>query len=430
MIVLRRILLGIGTLALVQLSGWGQSSSLLGDAFILPGNANNYGGTVTVNVGGVSGFQGLFQFDLSTLPAGTTAASVSSASLRLFVNRVSAAGGVNVYAATSSWSESTVNGISAPLPGALVAGPISVTVPGSYLSIPVTGQVQAWLTGAPNNGFLIQASPSTTSVFFDSKESASTSHQAVLEVVLTPPAGANGAPGAQGPTGATGATGPVGATGPQGDTGATGTSGLAGAAGAVGPIGAPGPQGVTGAPGTTGLAGAAGAAGVTGPAGPQGSPGATGAAGTAGAAGAAGARGNTGPQGLPGVTGAAGVAGPQGLILNSFAISSVQPAGAVSSALTQAVILVNNTSPGNVNITLPSAGPGTTGKDIWIDGNDFSANGNSFSILAASGDDIIVHCTPQVPPVACNPFTTFGPIGYKMNLVSDGNHHWYPVSWH
>ena len=135
----RKVFLGICGLALSQAAVWAQSVPLVGDTYIQPGSAINVGGTVTVNVGGVTGFQGLFQFDLSTLPPGTTAASVSGASLRLFVNKVGSAGGINVYAATASWTELTVNGLpGGPAPGAFVAGPISVSVANSYISIPVT----------------------------------------------------------------------------------------------------------------------------------------------------------------------------------------------------------------------------------------------------------------------------------------------------
>jgi hypothetical protein len=207
----RRLLLGMGAVAWMQAAAaWAQTVPLVGDAYILPGSAGNTGGTVTVNVGGVSGFQGLFQFDLSKLPPGTTAANVSGAALRLYVNKVGTAGSINVNVATASWTESTVTGLSGVGIGQLVAGPINVAVAGSYLSIPITAQVQAWLTGAPNNGLIVTATPSTTSLFFDSKESTSTSQPAALEIVLTPPAGPNGATG---PAGAQGATAPAGAAG-------------------------------------------------------------------------------------------------------------------------------------------------------------------------------------------------------------------------
>ena len=265
----RRIFYGIAALTFLQPAVWSQTVPLIGDTFIQPGSGINVGGTVTVNVGGATGFQGLFQFDLSKLPTGTTAANVSSASLRLFVNKVGAAGPINIYTATTSWSELTVNGLpGAPLPGSLVAGPINVSVAGAYLYIPITGQVQSWLNGAPNNGLLIQAAQTTTSLFFDSKESTSTSHPAVVEVVLTAPAGASGAPGLPGLQGPAGPTGPNGPTGPKGDTGSAGSTGSGGPAGLRGPTGPIGPTGPGGSPGSTGSGGPVGLPGAIGPTGP------------------------------------------------------------------------------------------------------------------------------------------------------------------
>jgi hypothetical protein len=428
----QRIFFGIGALACFQAAVWSQSVPLVGDAYIQPGSGINVGGTVTVNVGGVTGFQGLFLFDLSKLPAGTTAGNVSSASLRLFVNKVGTAGAINVYTATASWSESTVNGLpGGPLPGTLVAGPINVSVAGSYLYIPITGQVQSWLNGAPNNGLLIQATASTTSLVFDSKESTSTSHPAVIEVVLTPPAGPAGVPGNAGAQGPAGPTGPNGPTGPKGDTGAAGSTGSGGPNGLVGPVGPTGPTGPAGAPGSTGAGGPTGLPGGIGPTGPIGPAGATGPTGFTGAVGPTGPQGPTGNQGLTGPPGPTGPTGPQGLILNSFAISPVQPPGAISGALTQSVILVNNTSPTPVSFTLPSAGPGTTGKDIWVDGNDFTAAGQTMNIFAASGDALIVKgvVVCSTPPAGLTCTNASFPINYRINVVSDGNHHWYAVQW-
>ena len=434
MSVSRRILWGIGVWAGLQAMAWAQTVPLVGDTYILPGSAGNAGAGASVSIGGAQGYQGLLAFDLTKLPAGTTAAGVTSAWLRLYVNKVGAAGSVNVYTATSAWSEGTVNGLpGGPLPGSLVAGPIGISTAGAFVSIPITGQVQAWLNGAPNNGLLIQASPSSTSLAFDSKENASTSHPAVIEVVLTPPAGATGPMGLQGPPGPAGPTGPVGATGPKGDTGAQGAQGLAGAAGTVGPTGLAGPVGTPGDPGAQGLAGAAGVQGTIGPAGPAGVAGAAGPPGGPGPVGTTGLRGPNGSQGPPGATGSVGVAGPQGVILNSFAISAVQPAGTISSGLTQSVILVNNTSAGVVNVTLPSAGAGTAGKDIWIDGNDFSNGGNSMTIFAGTGDELIIHnvvvCSSTPSGLQACTAGSFGPINYRIHVVSDGNHKWFAVQW-
>ncbi len=421
-VLIRRFLLGIGVLAALEATVWAQTLPLAGDAFIMPGSASNFGGTVNVNVGGVSGFQGLFQFDLSKLPPGTSAAAVSSASLRLYVNKIGAAGSVNVNVATASWTESTVTGLSGVGVGQLVAGPIAVSVAGSYISIPVTAQVQAWLSGAPNNGLIVTATASTASLFFDSKENTSTSQVAAIDVALTPPLGPTGAPGpagAQGPpgpTGAPGATGPVGDPGPQGSTGITGPVGLPGL---VGPAGPAGPTGPKGPPGITGPTGATGAVGPTGPVGP------TGAQGIAGAGGPPGATGPVGPTGNTGTTGAAGGVGPngpQGVILNNFTISTLQSPGALAASLTQNLVLVSN-PPAVATYTLPSAGPGTAGKELLIVPTNYSLSGsNDISLTAPATDPIIIGSATVCASGCTNPSFL---VSYFVQVVSDGNHHWY-----
>jgi hypothetical protein len=110
----------------------------------------------------------------------------------------------------------------------------------------------------------------------------------------------------------------------------------------------------------------------------------------------------------------------------------VQQTGTISGALPQSVILVNDASV--VNVTLPSAGPGTAGKDIWIDGSDFTSNSQSMAVFAASGDAIIIDnvvvCNSTPPAgLTCNGGYPSFPINYRINVVSDGNHHWYAVQW-
>jgi hypothetical protein len=471
----RRTLLGMGMLALVPAAAWCQSTvPLTADAFVIPGASNNFGSLITVDVGGASAYQGLLQFDLSLLPSATPASAVSSASLRLFVTRVGTAGSVDVYAASSTWQESTVNGLNNPSPGALIAGAVPVNVGNAYLSIPVTSQVQAWISGAANNGFLIVAHDSATSVFFDSKESATTSHPAVLEVDLlgtagavgaagvpgitgvtgptgatgaTGAAGAQGATGAQGaagaggttgPTGATGAqgangangaTGPAGATGSQGTTGPTGPTGSQGAAGAqgpTGPAGATGVVGVTGATGPQGAAGAQGAIGATGAAGAAGATGTAGAQGPAGAAGTAGAQGLQGPPGAAGTAGATGPTGPAGALTNAFSVSlnnatsnSSDTVIADSDTTHQNLTFVNSFPATNNVIRLPHATTAGTVIDISI--TNYSTNAGSF-LLKPQGTDVIF-----VANSSFNSTSSGLLVEYTAEFVSDGNHHWYVV---
>jgi hypothetical protein len=474
----RTALLGIGMLAALQMAAWADEVPLVGDAFFTPGNATNFGATPSVNIGGASGDQGLVQFDLTKLPPGTTASSVSGATLRLFV-RIGSPGSIDIYSAGTPWTEATVNGNPGfPTPVHLVAGGIGVSVTGTYVVVPVTSQVKNWLNGEPNDGFLIVANPSSTFVFVDSKESAGTSHSAGLEIDLagtpgtpgaqgpggaggptgpTGPAGPTGAQGAAGATGSTGQTGPTGSTGPVGATGATGATGLqgpTGSTGATGPVGATGitgPTGTTGATGATGpqgAQGAQGAPGVTGAKGPLGATGPVGATGPQGAAGAPGPQGITGgqgPQGQPGPqgpqgatgiqgpqgnTGPVGPTGPQGLINNTFTVlvdSSSPPGTAtISNTDTHNQIRFTNdpASDGSQDrkIVLPSAvGAGVAGKTILINLTNYNVNSGFLNVVPQGSDVIIINS------VTLNSSSAGVPLNYWGEFVADGSGHWYTV---
>lgn len=277
--------------------------------------AVNFGNSPFLEVGGTS--RAFVRFDLSSLPAGTGTAVGSRVNLVLWVNRVGAAGSILVSEANAAWSESAINSNAQPSAGVSV-GSISASAGNQFVYLDVTSSFQRWIaTPSSNQGFILSGA-GATDVFLDSKESVTTSHAPVLELIVAGPVGPTGATGSIGPIGATGATGPVGPVGAVGSTGAAGATGPAGpagpvgATGAVGPVGAVGPtgsvgpigpQGPTGAAGATGSAGAAGPAGATGAVGPPGPIGPQGPAGQAGLAGAAGSPGATGP---PGPQGAAG----------------------------------------------------------------------------------------------------------------------------
>lgn len=179
------------------------TAPLTGDTYINPGDGNNYGTLPGINIGGTTNADGLLTFDLTKLPSGTTGVDAVSATLRIFVDKVTTSGSINIYAANAPWSENTVNGSTQPVPGAgnPVQTGIPVTLANVFIDVDVTAQVKAWLNGSPNDGFIITGTGST-SIVLDSKENASTSHPAELQIVLL------------GPTGPTGSTGATGATGP------------------------------------------------------------------------------------------------------------------------------------------------------------------------------------------------------------------------
>jgi hypothetical protein len=285
-----RLGLGLATLAATTLPALAVDATLVADAHVnsaLP--SVNSGAISNLNVG--AGYTSLVQFDLGVLPAGTTSAQISRAVLRLYCNRVDAAGQVSVQPVDAAWGEYSMTYATLPPLGSAVQA-ISVSQAGSYVTVDVTAQVQGWIAApATNNGLALTAN--AAAVQFDSKENDLTGHAAVLDVTLA-------TVGPAGPAGATGAIGPVG---PAGSVGATGTVGPAGAAGPKGDTGAMGPAGVAGAQGAMGAQGPPGVAGAAGPQGLIGATGSTGPMGPTGATGAAGATGATGPMGLVGPAG-------------------------------------------------------------------------------------------------------------------------------
>ena len=186
--------------------------------------AVNSGAISNLNVGG--GYTALLQFDLSTLSAGTTAAQVTRATLRLYCNRMDTAGLVSLQPVNGAWGEYSVTYATLPTLGA-AAQVVQVSQAGAYVAVDVTALVQGWLSApATNNGVALTAG--TAAVQFDSKENDLTGHAAVLDVALASvgPSGPSGAVGPQGPAGVAGATGPAGPQGPQGIQGPAGASGL------------------------------------------------------------------------------------------------------------------------------------------------------------------------------------------------------------
>ncbi|MGA3049799.1 MAG: DNRLRE domain-containing protein [Terracidiphilus sp.] len=254
---------------------------VVGDAYVNSAHpTTNYGALSNLYVG--NGGTALIQFDLSSLPAGTTASQIGKATLGLYVNRINTSGLVNVQPVTGTWNESTVTFATIPTLGSTVAS-FTPAVAEQFIVIDVTSLVQGWVT-TPGSNLGVALSSASGNVVFDSKENDETSHVAHLDITVI----SQGATGATGATGAQGPQGIQGPQGPQGTQGATGAQGIQGIQGAIGPTGATGAQGIQGVTGVTGAQGIQGATGATGATGAIGATGATGAAGVTGATGATG----------------------------------------------------------------------------------------------------------------------------------------------
>ena len=299
-----KALLAAGSLLLPLLHA--ADGTLVGDTYFSAGVPGPNGATTTMIV--LNGSPGLVQFDLSAVPPGST---VSSAYLRVYVNKLTAAGALSFYQITSPWTENTATFSTAPTVAGSAFASMPVTVANSFVLVDVTSLVNGWLASPATNFGIEISGDSTISVQLDTKENTLTSHPAALDLTVVGPSGPAG------PSGAAGVTGPLG---PSGATGASGPSGAPGGSGPNGPsgaIGASGPSGVPGLPGTAGTTGPSGAAGPSGPIGASGAVGAIGPAGPSGAIGAAGPSGAKGLQGAAGPSGAGPVrseaGGPSGL---------------------------------------------------------------------------------------------------------------------
>ena len=93
-------------LCLAPLSAWSAEAVLTGDTYVSSSSPSSAYGTLPfLNVG--NGSSALVQFDLSSLPSGTTSASVTKANLILYVERLPASGALDLSSATSGWAELT-----------------------------------------------------------------------------------------------------------------------------------------------------------------------------------------------------------------------------------------------------------------------------------------------------------------------------------
>src|SRR5579884_2390535 len=122
---------------LAALPVWATDALLTADTSISVANAaNNYGALPSVAVG--NGSSALLRFDLSTLPAGSTAANIVQANLVLYASGVSTAGTVDAAVVNSAWSETGVTYTGAPSATAIAGAQAMVTQAGQYLVFDVT----------------------------------------------------------------------------------------------------------------------------------------------------------------------------------------------------------------------------------------------------------------------------------------------------
>ena len=131
-----------------------------------------------------AGTSSYVQLNLDAFPAN---AKIAKATLRLYVDAVTAPGTFDVYAVNGNWSEHALSANNAPSLGTSATGGQSVAISkasvNQFVLVDITALVQGWLDGTiANNGVALALTSSSGSFAFDSKESSG--HHPELEVVL------------------------------------------------------------------------------------------------------------------------------------------------------------------------------------------------------------------------------------------------------
>jgi trimeric autotransporter adhesin len=158
----------------------------------------NYGAATLLYVENASATQTIYiQFNLSSIPSGYTGADVTKATLKLYVNAVTAAGSFNVDYVNGTWAENKITANLAPALGTTIVSSVALTAASKnqYILIDITAAVQAWLNGSQANDGIALVANSPLNASFDSKENTGTSHAAELEIVYAGIAGVTTASG-------------------------------------------------------------------------------------------------------------------------------------------------------------------------------------------------------------------------------------------
>jgi hypothetical protein len=144
--------------------------------------STNYGAQKTLDVDAAKEIT-YIQFNLASVPPG---ASLSQATLKLYVNTVTTAGAFEVYDVNGTWTESGLTYALAPALGSVIDSNVAITTAdkNQFILIPMTSTVQGWVnTPATNNGIALVAVGSFNATF-DSKETTTTSHPPELDIVF------------------------------------------------------------------------------------------------------------------------------------------------------------------------------------------------------------------------------------------------------
>jgi hypothetical protein len=149
----------------------------------------NYGAAATLNLQSAADTS-FIRFDLTSVPAAYSGASIAKATLKLYVNTVTTGGSFNVDLVNGTWAEKTITYNLQPAIGAAIDSSIPLTTAskGAFIEIDITPAVADWLNGSPNDGIALVANSPLVATF-DSKENVGASHPPEIDIVYAGIAG-------------------------------------------------------------------------------------------------------------------------------------------------------------------------------------------------------------------------------------------------
>jgi hypothetical protein len=134
------------------------------------------------------------------LPTGTVAADIKHATLRLYVNSLTTAGSVDVYACPSAWNEGKAhwngsggtaagtniswNNRPVPTGSPLATFTVSSGENADFVVLDITGLLQDWITNPGSNYGIVLEPNGTVNLAFDSKDTFDTPNRPAIDVVL------------------------------------------------------------------------------------------------------------------------------------------------------------------------------------------------------------------------------------------------------
>jgi len=147
----------------------------------------NKGGDSSLHIKDSQVEQPLYRFDLSSLPAG---AQINYAVASFHVSGEHPEGPVTVHRITAGWNEGDVtwDSISGNVDSGILAAIPAQPENDVRVQVNITGQVQAWVNGEPNNGILLASTAPGIHAQYVSREGAAGEHPRLEVVVGSGPA--------------------------------------------------------------------------------------------------------------------------------------------------------------------------------------------------------------------------------------------------